>query len=591
MRVKYLDVLKAFAIIAVVLYHAGIMTYGYLGVDLFLVIAGYLTTKSLISKSKQVDGLAGGGRFYAQFELNRIVRLLPPLLMACLVCLAIGFFVMIDNDLESLSQSVIATSFFGNNIVELIATGDYWAVSKNFSPLMHTWYVGVVMQFYLLLPLLYLLTFTNKKNPQKTFLTLVAIFGVISLLIFIGDNDTARKFYLLPARFFEFAVGSIVALTYKPQQEKCFNRYFVYGCYILLLVLFAVNSEIIPSNVKLLSVVVLSCVMLCSRDILENRVTGNAVLAKVGAASYSIFIWHQIVLAFYRSFYGNNLSIMDYTICLGIVIIVSWTSYQFVEQRTGKLLKTSSGTRKFYIVYGGMFIALMVFSAVIYKNAGVVRDIPELEVYRANPQRGMWAHYNSANYKYDKPFETKKVHWLVIGNSFGRDFVNIIKESELADSVEVSYCDVTAKNYLQEKYLERFKEADRIFVASKNFTEEMVREIEIRAMAYGHTKDDVIIVGDKSFGATMTQVYTRRFRDDYFQTKIKIADDLRERNEKQKKMYGSRFVDLYSILDDGQGNVRAFTDEGMFISSDCIHLTRAGAKFFSDRISWSDYIK
>ena len=63
MRVKYLDVLKAFAIIAVVLYHAGIMTYGYLGVDLFLVIAGYLTTKSLISKSKQVDGLAGGADF------------------------------------------------------------------------------------------------------------------------------------------------------------------------------------------------------------------------------------------------------------------------------------------------------------------------------------------------------------------------------------------------------------------------------------------------------------------------------------------------------------------------------------------------
>lgn len=451
---------------------------------------------------------------------------------------------------------------------------------------MHTWYVGLVMQFYILLPLLYLLAITDKNNPQKTFLTFVAIFGVISLLIFIGDNDTARKFYLLPARFFEFAAGSIVALTYKPQQGKCLNRYLVYGCYILLLALFAVNTEIIQPNVKLLSVVVLSCVMLCSEDVLENKVTGNTAFSKVGAASYSIFIWHQVVLAFYRSFYGSHLRITDYAICLGIVIIVSWASYQLIEQRTGKLLKTSSGTRRLYIVYGGMFIALITFSTVVYKNAGVVRDIPELEVIKANPERGKWAVYNDRIFDLDKPFTTNKRHWFVIGNSFGRDFVNIIAESEVADSVEVSYCDANGNKYLQTKYDERFANADRIFISSKSFTEEMVREIEIRAKAFGHSEGDVIVVGEKNFGETMTQVYVRRFRDDYFQTKIKINEDLIKRNEIHKYLYGNRFVDLLSLLSDHNGKVRAFTDDGMFISSDCIHLTRAGALFFAKSIDW-----
>ena len=96
----------------------------------------------------------GGGGYFG-FELSRIVRLLPPLIIAGIVCMAVGFFVMIDDTYESLSQSVIATNFFGNNVIELIATGDYWAADKLFSPLMHTWYVGLVMQFYLVYPLIF----------------------------------------------------------------------------------------------------------------------------------------------------------------------------------------------------------------------------------------------------------------------------------------------------------------------------------------------------------------------------------------------------------------------------------------------------
>ena len=87
MRIKYIDVLKALAIIAVVLYHTGLMTFGYLGVDLFLVIAGYLTTKSFFSKVVATDNQSFWGRFYVNFEVSRIVRLLPPLLIAGLACM------------------------------------------------------------------------------------------------------------------------------------------------------------------------------------------------------------------------------------------------------------------------------------------------------------------------------------------------------------------------------------------------------------------------------------------------------------------------------------------------------------------------
>lgn len=156
MRIKYIDVLKAFAIIAVVLYHAGALNYGYLGVDLFLTIAGYLTTKSLL-KFFVVNSSSRWGQLYVQFEISRIIRLLPPLLVAGVICMILGFFAMLPDDYENLSQSVIATNFFGNNILAAITTGNYWDVVNDYKPLMHTWYVGIVMQFYLVFPVLFYL--------------------------------------------------------------------------------------------------------------------------------------------------------------------------------------------------------------------------------------------------------------------------------------------------------------------------------------------------------------------------------------------------------------------------------------------------
>lgn len=298
MRVKYLDVLKAFAIIAVVLYHCGVLTYGYLGVDLFLVINGYLITKGLKDKVLNNSVFWGG---YVKFAISRIVRLLPPLMVAGVVAMIVGFFNMLPDDYENLGQSVIASNVFGNNILAAITTKNYWDVSNDYKPFMHTWYVGLVMQFYVIYPILFYLAGLDKKTPQKTLLTLISSLAIVSLLIYFGTDNVAQRFYYLPARFFEFAVGGILALIYKPtENNKPFNAIFVYICYALLLILLIVNKELIPDNIKLVLVVALSCVLICSKDVLENKVFGNNILANIGVASYSIFVWHQVILAFYR---------------------------------------------------------------------------------------------------------------------------------------------------------------------------------------------------------------------------------------------------------------------------------------------------
>jgi len=411
MRLKYLDVLKAFAIIAVVLYHSGFMSYGYLGVDLFLVINGYLITKSL-SKRVLTSNIKAISEYWG-FEISRVLRLIPVLLVAGIVCMSLGFWAMLPDDYENLSESVIATNLFGNNILSAITTKNYWDVVNEYKPLMHTWYVGVVMQFYIVYPILFFLAKLDKKNPQRTLLEIISTLAVISLLIYFGTTDVAHRFYYLPSRFFEFAAGGIVALTWKPKEgEHSFHNWFVYVCYALILVLMALNKEFISANLKLVVVVALSVILVMSSSTLENKVTANGVLAKIGAASYSIFVWHQVLLAFYRYMISSRFTIVNYSLFLIAVAILSWLTYQFIEQKTNVWLKEKRSKAFFYTITIILFFALTGFAGYIYKKGGVVRDVPEL--YISKNEHVNHKAYNDRYINWTSHLrQTRSIGWLL----------------------------------------------------------------------------------------------------------------------------------------------------------------------------------
>lgn len=242
--------------------------------------------------------------------------------------MALGYLVMLPDDYENLSESIIATNFFGNNILSAITTKNYWDISNDYKPLMHTWYVGLVMQFYIVYPFLFYIAKLDKKNAKRTLLVIISSLALCSFLFYFGTTNDAERFYYLPARFFEFAVGGIIALTWDSQRgNKIFQNWFVYLCYALIILLFCLNQEIIPSRIKLVLVVALSGVLLMSSTTLENKVTGNTVFAKIGAASYSIFVWHQVWLAFYRYTISSEFTVITYLLFLGVVALLSWFTY------------------------------------------------------------------------------------------------------------------------------------------------------------------------------------------------------------------------------------------------------------------------
>lgn len=587
MRFRYLDVLKAIAIIAVVLYHSGFLTYGYLGVDLFLVIAGYLTTKSLCSKILVAKTSTFGE--YFDFEVSRLVRLLPVLLVASIVCMAIGYWTMLPDDYENLSESAIASNTFVNNILASITTKNYWAVTNDYKPLMHTWYVGLLMQFYLIYPLVFFFAKLDKKNSQRAAITIISVLAIISLLVYVGTNDISHRFYYLPSRFYEFAVGGIVALIWNPKEkEKPFYTWFVYLCYVLLLLLFVVNKELIPANLKLILVVAISVVLIMSSNILENEVTANRILAKVGAASYSIFIWHQVFLAFYRYTISEHFTIFSYIAYIGLVAFLSWFTYKFIEQKVNEWLKEGRSKIIFYTTTIIVFLGLCLYSGVIYLRAGVVRDVPELYISKDNIHRGMHAEYCDRVYKYDKSFETDKPHWLVIGNSFGRDFVNTILESDIAEKIEVSY--IFHTDYNNKEKTSRYANADRIFISTLGINEEYVSSIELMCLANGFPPEKLVIVGEKNFGECNGQIYVRRNTPKYFALRTVADKEMVKKNSRLKSLYGDRFLDLISMVIDDKGTVPVFSLDHHYISQDCEHFSKGGAVYFGQLINWKQYL-
>ncbi len=207
---KDIDVLKGYAIIAIILFHCGLLRSGYLGVDAFFVINGFFIVPSVIG------GIHENRFSYFDFLKKKIVRLFPLVLILCVSSLFLGCIFMLPFELERTARSAIACCFMSENLRSAFTYGDYWVILNDYSPLFHLWYVGILFEFYLVYPLLLLIIgkfFKKGKDKAMLFLTLILFFS--SLVLYLLPFDNSLKFYLLPFRLFEIISGGLVAIILK----------------------------------------------------------------------------------------------------------------------------------------------------------------------------------------------------------------------------------------------------------------------------------------------------------------------------------------------------------------------------------------
>lgn len=577
---KDIDGLRAIAVVAVILFHLGYMPNGYLGVDVFFTISGFLITKIVFKEAKE-------SKFsIVQFYLRRIRRIIPLVLFVCFFALFIGVFVMLPDDLENLSQSVIATILFSNNILLLITTGNYWDVVNEYKPLMHTWSLGVEEQFYLIFPLIFVVL--SGKKSKYIFSTLLLLTIVSMTYFFLSDNE-AVKFYSIQYRFFELSLGGIAAILFDSKQIKFDFKSIALGILIIVLI-FNVS---LSNNIKIVITILASTLVLISTNdrysfsefLLESKPIGW-----IGKISFSLYMWHQIVLAYTRYFILEEVFWYHAIILVVVTFLLSAISYYGIEQpfRNKALVDNRKLLVSIIFVSGICFLG----SFYLYSHSGIVRDVPELNLKKAegfssldvsNGDANVHISYNSRIYEFDKGFKSnKKFKVLVIGNSFARDWSNVLLESNYRSDIELSYIyDATSVIDIQE----RFDHADLIF-----FSESKMSDINRLKENYKIEISKIWNVGTKNFGFNNGIFYNQPRNEAYCGQRTRIDKDISARNSELKSEWKERYIDLLGIVIDAEGKVPVFSYECKFISQDTRHLTQSGAMFYAKILESNGYM-
>ena len=509
-RIKIFDEIKAVSIIAVVLFHLRYFKYGYLGVDLFIVVAGYLTMQS-VSRS-----IEKGTYGFVSFIVKRVRRLLPLVLLASASCLAIGYIVMLPDDYENLAQSVIASAFFANNILCRISSGDYWAINNDFKPLLHFWYLGVLMQLYCG----FLLIVSVCKCNAKRIYSVTMILGVVSLaMMFMGIGEQPLRFYYMPWRFYEFAIGVL---------------------------LFAIFPHL-PNKIH------------CSIPFVDI----------IGRATLSVYVWHYVILAFYRYIAGPNLSFLFISCYVIVLALISYWSYLFFEK--------GGYSRKSFFMVLLCFILINVAAFHILQASGVMRDVTELDIKKDSAVKGMHNKYNERIRMMGALFPSNsKINVLVIGNSFARDWVNVLLESKWADMINIAYSSQDANGVDLTRFL---KKADVIFLAGV-YIDRLPSQLR-NAQGQIEIKGDlnVWVVGDKWLGVSNGMIYSRRFFNGYYDQQLTIPREMHNKLAQERVAYHGKYIDIMGLLSPDGIHIPVFTDDKKFISQDCKHFTQGGARY------------
>ncbi len=329
---KEIDGLRSVAVLPVMFFHANLfgMKGGYVGVDLFFVISGYLITSILMEEIKS-------GRFsILNFYERRARRILPALSVVLIFSTIVAFILMPPLLLKSYSQSLVSVATFSSNVFFYLTSG-YFSTASDEKPLLHTWSLAVEEQYYIFFPiLLSALWFLGKKRLT----ILLALFSIASLLLsqyLSFKQATDANFYLIFSRAWELFVGALVALigVKRFSVSKNLNRFLGFvGLSLFIFSIFSFDKQTpFPSIYALVPVTGAALIIIyCDSDSILGRILATKLFVSVGLISYSLYLWHQPLFAFLRMKTIGEPAPGMFLGAIVVTFIFSVLSYKFIEK-------------------------------------------------------------------------------------------------------------------------------------------------------------------------------------------------------------------------------------------------------------------
>lgn len=362
-----IDGIRGIAILLVVLFHfeVGGVENGYLGVDIFFVISGFLITKIIL------EDLKAGEFSMMSFYCRRIRRLFPALFIMLIAVSFLCYVFFDDESFEKFGYSLMWTSLFSSNFWFWTETG-YFAPSAIEKPLLHAWSLSVEEQFYLFFPIT--LLFCNKlsRSIQFTLITVLFLFSLISYSYGSRFHPDAT-FFLLPTRIWQLLAGAIIALMTIDSTNKNTKHALVHyiGIFFIMWSVFAnsIFTSKIPSAIP--CTLGTGLLLIPIRNSSVSNLLASKPLVFFGLISYSLYLWHWPLFVFFKYLSLDDVGLSKKISAFSLSLLLAWLSWKFVEVPIRKFTITNSNRKLYFISTVSFLLICISLGAAITHQRGM----------------------------------------------------------------------------------------------------------------------------------------------------------------------------------------------------------------------------
>ena len=631
-----IDGLRALAVLPVIFYHAGFGSFsgGFVGVDIFFVISGYLITSLIVQQTKE------GNFSLMEFYQRRARRILPALFLVMFCSIPLAYFLMKPNQFEAFSGSLIAATLFFSNVLFYLET-DYFGIASELKPLLHTWSLAVEEQYYLFFPLLVLFV---GRGKLLLFLVYVGIFLSFTLSQFGGNLSVVYPFiekewlwmdvpnwafFNTPTRIWEIMVGALIALYLieKDQFRGVIGELSgLLGLCLILVSIFAFEQTTPhPSIYTLAPVFGTGLIILgVSPNTFVGKILSTKVFVAVGLISYSAYLWHYPLFAFSKiaMVSDERFGVLNIEVVLILVtFFLAYISFRFIEKPFRDKEKiTNKQVAKILL-----FLAvILVMVGVLGKSTSGLKDqyyeaiLPDNRIFIINReelnQQRMFFWSLSRKNQMAKPFDIDgRDKILIVGDSHAEDlaaafetnsdlFYTDFQVRRLTLS-EICFAQIGSldtgrtcnKMVLEYQNSSLPNDADYIFLSAR-WSEDSVKYLPDFQSWLGDNADKVVFFGrtaEYSDTADVAMLLAKRNRKvvpevaNKFLSKYRNVklDILNQELSLVVQNLGWPIVDRLSLGCSSDGDqCDFFNSDGLSYYSDYGHWTIAGAKFFGQKL-------